>query len=331
MAKTSYSYEVVITDSDFPDGRLEQDILCQIGANVKKYQTRNEDELIRITQNADAILCDYAPINRNVLSHLQKTRVIVEYGTGYDNIDVKAAQEKRIIVCNVPDFITCEVAEHTIALILSITRRIPWADSFTKEGRWSEFGPLSWSKLMPISHLDGKTGGIVGFGRIGRQVAERLQAFKVKIIAFDPYVSKDVAAKLNVELVELPTLMQESDFISVNCLLSKETFHLISTKELELMKETAFIVNTARGKVIDQKALFDALKSKRIAAAGLDVLEREPSDPGDPILKLENVITTPHIAAMSDKSMTTLRRLTAEEAARVLRGDPPTHPVTTLS
>jgi len=328
LSRNSYKYEVVITDSDHLDGEFEQGILGTVGAHVKKYQTYDEKEVIKITKTADAIMCDYAPISRAVISGLQKARVIVVYGVGYDNVDVKAAKEKSIIVCNVPDYMTYEVAEHALALILSLVRRVTWGDNLAKAGRWSEYGASAWAKLMPITHLDGKTAGIVGFGRIGQQVAERLQAFKMNVIAFDPYVPKDVAARMNVELVDLPTLMKQSDIISVNCLLTKETFHLIGKKELDAMKETAMIVNTARGKVIDQVALVDALKSKRIAAAGLDVLEKEPYDPNDPILELENVIITPHVGGISDKAVTNLRRLATEEVARVLRGEPPKHPVT---
>jgi D-3-phosphoglycerate dehydrogenase len=331
LSKGPWKYEVVITDSAFADGNLEQEILSRVGANVKKYQTYDQNEVGKITKTADAILCDGAPISRTIISNLENARVIVEYGVGYDNVDVKAAHEKGITVCNVPDFMTYEVAEHTMALILSLTRRVTWADNFTKAGRWNEYGAWSWTKLMPITHLDGKTAGIVGFGRIGRQVAERLRAFRMKILAYDPYVTPNAATKVGVDLVDLPILMRQSDIISVNCLLSKETFHLIGKRELDLMKETALIVNTARGRVIDQVALVKALKSKRIAGAGLDVLEKEPCEPDDPVLSLENVIITPHVAAVSDKATLALRRLASEEVARVLRGERPKHPVTSLS
>jgi D-3-phosphoglycerate dehydrogenase len=309
LSKDPWKYEVVITDSAFADGNVEQETLSRVGANVKKYQTYDQNDIAKITQTADAILCDGAPINRTIISGLEHARVIVEYGVGYDNVDVKAA----------------------MALILSLARRVTWADSFIKAGRWNEYGAFSWSRLMPLSHLDGKTAGIVGFGRIGRQVAERLQAFRMKVLAFDPYVAQNAAAKVGVDLVDLSVLMRQSDIISVNCLLSKETFHLIGKRELDLMRQTALIVNTARGKVIDQVALVNALKSKRIAGAGLDVLEKEPCDPDDPVLSLENVIITPHVAAVSDKATLALRRLASEEVARVLQGEPPKHPVTPLS
>jgi D-3-phosphoglycerate dehydrogenase len=321
-------FETVITDSDFPDTKPEQEILGKVGSAVRKFQTLDANEVSKIAENADAILCDRAPINRAVISSLKKARVIVVSAVGYDNVDVKAAQEKGIIVCNVPDYMTCEVAEHTMALVLCLVRKITWADSFTKGAGWSKYGSRSWTQLMPISHLDGKTAGIIGFGRIGQQVAERLQSFKLKVTAFDPYVPKEMAMRKGVELVDLPTLMRESDIITVNCRLSEETYHLIGENQLSLMKENALIVNTARGKVIDQKALVDALGNHRIAGAGLDVLENEPCSPDDPLLQLQNVVITPHIGGVSEKSVTALRRLAAEEIARVLKGETPKHRVT---
>jgi D-3-phosphoglycerate dehydrogenase / 2-oxoglutarate reductase len=324
---SSTKFRVVITDSDFSDSDLEEDMLSKIGASLEKFQTYDENEVIKFAQDADVILCDYAPVNRKVLSSLRKLRAVIEYGVGYDNIDVKAATEHGVLVCNIPDFMDTEVAEHTLALILALTRKITKADAFVKGGSWTKYGSLSWQKLMPISHLDGKVAGVIGFGRIGRQVAERLSAFKLKILAFDPYVNKEVADKMGVRLTDINTLMKESDIVSVNALLSKETFHLISEKEIRLMKPTAVIVNTARGKIIDQKYLADALRERRIAGAGLDVEEGEPPDPDAPLLKLDNVILTPHIAGVSEKAMHNLRVYSTEEAIRILREEKPKHPV----
>jgi D-3-phosphoglycerate dehydrogenase len=321
-------FEVVIANSEFPDGNLEQEILGKIGATVKKFQAHNAKELQRITRSAHGILCTYdAPFTKEVISNFENASVIVVSAVGYDNIDVKAATEKGVVVCNVPDYMTFEVAEHTIALILALIRRIPLADRFVRAGEWPAYGPLSWARLRPLSHLDGKVAGIVGFGRIGRQVAERLQAFRMRLIAYDPYVSKSDAAERGVELVSLHTLMKESDVIAVNALLSEETRHLIGDRELRLMKQTAVIVNTSRGKIIDQTALVQTLVDQRIAGAGLDVLEREPPDANDPLLKLENVILTPHVASTSEKSYSELRRMAAEEVGRVLLGERPRHPV----
>lgn len=322
----SSKYEVVITDSDFEDGSVEQSILNKI-AVVKKYQTFDTEEIKRVTKNADGILTELAPLPREVISELNKTKVIVTYGIGYDNVDVKAATEKGILVCNTPDFMTYEVSEHTLALILSLVRRIPLSDRLMRGGEWNRQGSMIWTKVMPLSYMDGKKAGVVGLGRIGKQVASFLQAFHTKVIAYDPYVSKESASQLGVELVDLHTLMSESDIISVNTLLTSETFHLIGAREISLMKETAIIVNTSRGKVIDQKALVDALISKKIRAAGLDVFEKEPVDYHDPLLSLGNVILTPHMAGTSEKSINAWRILAAEEVLRVLGGQAPKHPI----
>lgn len=327
MAAVMSKFEVVITDSDHPDSKLEQEILGNIGAKVIKFQTYDEEEILKITRTAHAILCEFAPIRKRVISNLERARVIVVCGIGYDNVDVQAATEKGILVCNVPDYMTFEVADHTMALILAMARRITWADNLAKSGNWKRYGAWAWSELMPIMHLDGRVAGIVGFGRIGRQVAERLQAFHLKVLAYDPFVPKDVASKMNVELVDLPTLLRESDIISVNALLSDQTYHLIGRDQLRLMKESSFIVNTGRGKIIDQQALVEALREGRIGGAALDVLEKEPPDEDDPILKLDNVMITPHLGGNSDKAVAELRRLGTEEVARVLSGQPPRHPV----
>jgi D-3-phosphoglycerate dehydrogenase len=328
LSTTTSRFEVVIANSEFLDGDLEQEILAKIGAVVKKFQAHDTKELQRITRKADGILCTYdAPFTKEVISNFENAKVIVTSAVGYDNIDVKAATEKGVIVCNVPDYMTFEVAEHTLALILALNRRIPLADRLVRTGEWAANGPLTWTRLRPLSHLDGKVAGIVGFGRIGKQVAERLQSFRMRLIAYDPYVSEDDAARRGVELVSLHTLMKESDVITVNALLTKETQHLIGEQELCLMKHDALIVNTSRGKIIDQTALVQALVDKRIAGAGLDVLEKEPPDANDPLLKLENVILTPHVGSTSEKSYNELRRMAAEEVGRVLLGERPKHPV----
>jgi D-3-phosphoglycerate dehydrogenase len=320
-------FDIVITDSIFLDASVEKDILGKIGANVRKYQSYDPTELKEITRSADGILTAVAPLRKEVISNLEKAQAIVCYGVGYDNVDMKAATEKGILVCNVPDYLTYEVAEHAMALILSLVRKIPWADKFTRTAEWKKNGIRSWNNFRPLSYLDGKVAGVVGYGRIGRQVADMLQAFHVTVIAHDPYVPKEIAEKKGVELVDLPTLMRKSDVISVNALLSDETFHLIDAEELSMMKESAIIVNTARGKIVNNEALAKVLKDKKIAGAALDVMEIEPADPGSPLLMLDNIVITPHIAGMSEKASLNSRRLASEEMVRILSGQPPRNPL----
>jgi D-3-phosphoglycerate dehydrogenase / 2-oxoglutarate reductase len=319
------NYSVVMTDGPFDDCLIEAEILARIGATIQRFQTYDAEKVIEITREANGIICDYAPFNRQVISSLKKAKGIVVAGVGFDNIDLEAASEKGIVVCNTPNYMSYEVPEHAVALILSLTRKISAANLGSKSGEWSRFGEKYWSKLTPIFHLDGKTVGIIGLGRLGKKVAKRLSAFDTKVIAYDPYVSEEAMRASGVQRTDLDTLLRESDVISINACLTDETFHMIGARELSLMKETAILVNTARGKIIDQEALVKALASKRIAGAGLDVLEREPPDPNEEILKLDNVIITPHMAAFSEKTATEIRRLAAEEMVRILLGKTPLH------
>jgi D-3-phosphoglycerate dehydrogenase len=317
-------FEVVIVDGDFAEDDLK--VLRNLGANVLKFQTHDPEQILKITRTAHAIVCVYAPMTARIINNLQRARVIVVCGIGYDNVDIRTASEKGITVCNVPDYITFEVAEHTLALILAMTRRVTWGDKLAKNGSWRRYGPSTWRKLMPITHLDGKIVGIVGFGRIGKQVAERLRAFQLeKILAYDPFVAKHACSRMGVELVDLPELMKKSDIISINALLTDQTYHLISKDEIRMMKKTSFIVNTSRGKIIDQDALVEALRENLIAGAALDVLDKEPPEGNDPILKCENVILTPHIAFASEKAVLNMKKLALEEVTRVLCGQAPRH------
>ncbi|MEM3588220.1 MAG: C-terminal binding protein, partial [Candidatus Jordarchaeaceae archaeon] len=311
------TYKVIITDSDFPTAEVETEVLSQIGAEVQLFQCKTEEEVIKVARDADGIINNYVPITEKVISNLKKARIIVRYGIGYDNVNLKAASDKGIFVCNVPDYLTYEVADHTLSLILSLVRRIPEITNSTKTGEWD------WMKFRPIYRLDGKTAGIIGFGHIGRQVAERLKAFKVKVISYSPHVQPELMQEEDVKPVNLKTLLKESDIISIHTSLTEGKKHLIGEEEFRLMKKTAILINTARGAIVDQKALYRALKEKWISGAALDVLEKEPPEPNDPLLKLDNVIITPHIGWYTEESAINLRKLAAEEVRRVLLGNKP--------
>jgi D-3-phosphoglycerate dehydrogenase len=314
-------FRVVIVDSDIPHKKYEDEILGKINAEVVKFDCKSEDEVISVAKNGDAILVNVAPITKRVISHLENCKIIVVYGIGYDNVDLFAASERGIYVCNVPDFMTFEVADHTLSLILSLVRKIPWIGQMTKSGHWYD----SLVQFESIYRLDGLTAGIIGFGRIGRQVAERLSAFHVKLLVYDPYVSSDIVQQFGASKVELKTLLKNSDIVTIHVPLTKETWHLIGLSELRLMKRSAILINTSRGAVIDQKYLVEALKNKWISAAGLDVLEEEPPKRDDPILGLDNVIITPHMAFYSVDSVADLHKKAAKEVVRVLQGKKPMH------
>lgn len=309
--------EVVISDSSFENYEVEKEILKQIGAEVKFFQCRNEEEIAEVAREADALLNDHLPLSGKTLSKLGKVRIIVRYAIGYDNIDLQKATEKRIIVSNVPDYCINEVADHALSLILALARKIPWINAATRNGEWN------WRKFAPMYRLKGKTAGIIGFGRIGREVAKRLKAFGLRVIAFDPYLPREVFQKIGVVQVGLEELLREADIVSVHCPLTRETYHLIDSEKLRLMKKTAIFVNVARGAIVDEKALYQALKENRIQAAGLDVFETEPLEKDNPLLELNNVIVTPHIAWYSEEAGIAVRKYAAEEIVRFFSGIKP--------
>ena len=213
-------FKVAITDSDYGDHSVEEKILSSIGADLTKFQCRTEDDVIEYCRDADGLLNQYAPITRRVIKNLQKVRVIVRYGVGVDNIDIEAATERGILVANVIYDIT-DIADHTVSLILSLVRKIPWANQKVKDDIWD------WKSMQPISRLKGKTVGIIGFGRIGRKVAQRLKGFEVRIIAYDPYVPVEIFNKYGVKRVEFNYLIREADVITIHTPLTEETLSLI--------------------------------------------------------------------------------------------------------
>jgi len=314
-------FVVAISDSPFENGDKEQAILGRIGAKVQQFHCTNESEVIDAARNAHLIMCDASPITRNVIHSVSKLVGVVEYGIGYDNIDVNAATEKDVLVCNVPDFMTSEVADHAVALILALTRKLDRIGRSTRDGKWN------WREFRPVSSLEGKTVGIIGFGNIGRQVAERMRSFGTDVMAYDPYVSRESKEKLGARSSNLNELLEASDIISIHVPLNKETRQLIGRKELAKLKESVILVNTSRGSVLDQEALVESIRKGSIAAAGLDVLAKEPPSASDPILGFENVIVTPHIGWYSEQSSARLQENAALEAERILTGNPPKHPV----
>jgi D-3-phosphoglycerate dehydrogenase len=312
---------VVVTDHVYPSVEVEEGILKSVGFDFKVYQCRGEDEVIEACRGADGILTTFAPITRRVIQALDKARVIVRHGVGYDNIDVSAASEKGIMVVNIPEFGGSEVADHTLALITSLLRRIPQYDRLVKSGGWR-----SWAAYRPLPPLYRLTLGVVGFGRIGRQVAlKAMKGFDMRVVAYDPYVAREEFERLGVTSVTLENLLRISDIVSLHTPLTDETRHLIDGEKLRLMKPSAILVNTSRGPVVDQKALVEALRRGWISGAALDVLALEPPEGDDPLLGMENVILTPHVAWFSEESFIDLLRKAASEVVRALKGEEPLH------
>jgi D-3-phosphoglycerate dehydrogenase len=277
-----------------------------------------EDEIIAATRDADALVTSASPVTRGVMGALEALKVVVRTGVGYDVIDVRAATELGVIVVNVPDIWVREVANHTLALLLAWNRQIVTLDRQVHAGIWNPGVPGPHTGA-----LHGETVGIVGLGNIGSAFARRIAALETKVIACDPYVDDARFAALGVERVTLEALAARSDYISVHTLLNAETRHLIGETFFRRTKPTAILINTSRGPVVDEQALYQALVDKRLAGAALDVWEREPVVADNPLLTLDNVIATPHAAYFSSAAVAQVPRRCGEEVARVLSGQRP--------
>lgn len=313
--------KVVLVDANRLKGavyNIEQKIFNENNIEFIVKNCNNEEEIIENCKDADGILTIYTKIHKEIISKLSNCKVIVRYGIGYDVIDVDAASEKGIAVCNIPDYCIQEVATHTLALILSLERKITMYDRSIRKGEWDEFYGY------PIHRLNTLTLGLLGFGSIARKVAEYAKPFGFNIIAYDPYLPDEIFHGMEVERVQFDNLLQESDIISIHVPLNKETKHLINKETISKMKNTVKIINTSRGAIIAQDDFVNALKNKRIMAAGLDVLETEPlHDPDADILKFENVIVTPHAAFNTVEATEELHRKVAESACKVIKGELP--------
>jgi len=286
-----------------------------------------EDDAIELARDADAMIVEGSqrPITRKVIENLNRCRIIAGTQIGYDSIDTVAAAERGILVTNVPGYCIEEVSDHAMALLLACSRRVVALNRVAKSGGWG-FGPNSSEikeAIRPgIGLLHGKTLGLFGFGAIGRALVPRARGFGLRVIACDPYADAAVASSLGVELVDRPTLLKESDFISIHAAYTPETKHVFNREAFAAMKPSACLINTARGGFIDETALHDALVAGRPAMAALDVLTTEPPE-RNPLLSLDNVICTGHLAFFSPESLETQWRRPCEEVARVLHGEWP--------
>ena len=296
-----------------------QTALSRVSARmIQLPHLKTEDEMISRTRDADALVVSSWPVTRGVMSALEGLKVVVRTGVGYDVIDVPAATELGVIVVNIPDLWIREVANHALALLLAWNRGVVVMDRQVHAG--------VWNGRVPGAHtgaLHGETVGIVGLGNIGSAFARRIAALDTNVIACDPYVDDQWFAALGVERVSLETLAERADYVSVHTLLNAETRHLIGEAFFRRMKPTAILINTSRGPVVDEQALARALREKRLAGAALDVWEEEPVAADNPLLKMDNVIATPHAAYFSSAAVAQVPRRCGEEVARVLTGTRP--------
>jgi D-3-phosphoglycerate dehydrogenase len=303
------------------DPGFEQEILRDV-ATFHPYKCSNQEEVARVVANADAVITGPLEVREKAIAGMTRCKIIQALGVGYDRIDLKAAGERGIFVCNVPDYCVNEVADHAIGLMLIANRRMLGLIDAAKRGMW--FTKLPDEVSTPVLALSGKTLGIVGLGRIGTAVAIRAKAFCMRVSFYDPYLRLGIERSLNINRSDsLESLLENSDVVTIHTPLTDETHHMIREDELKRMKKHALIINTARGAIVDRKALLKALKEKWIAGAALDVIEDEPPDQTEPLLSLDNLIITPHRAYYSEESNVDCRRKAANNVLRVLQGNPP--------
>ncbi len=321
---------ILIADYDYGDVDIERSIIEGSGFELKAAQCKSEDDLIQAGRDANGVLAQYANVGSRAIDALTQCHVISRYGTGVDIIDVDAATRHNIQVTNAPsEWCADEVADHAVALWLAAARRIVEYDRATHRGEWR------WQTGQPIWRLRGRVFGLLSFGTIARGIADRARPFGVELWANDPFADEALFHRHGVRPVSFDTLLEGSDYLVIQAPLTRETRHLFNRQTLRRMKKTALLINTARGPIVEDSALFEALSQGWIAGAALDDLEEEPAKQRsfraqNPLFRLPNVIVTPHAAYYSEESISTVRHIAAEEAVRVLSGQPPRYPVNTI-
>jgi len=316
--------KVVVTDTVFDSIEPEQRVLQDV-ADVVLAPASDPATLRSALVDADGVLNCYARLDPDLVRGLTKCRIIARYGIGLDTIPIEAATEAGIVVTNVPDYCIEEVADHTLALLLSLARGLGPGAKATRTGGWG------LKALPPLRRLRDQTLALLGFGRIARAVAERARAFGLRVVVHDPYVPEQLIRDEGAIRVDFATALREADFLSLHAPLTEQTYHMLDATALAQMKASAYLLNTSRGGLVDTNALVTALSAGRPAGAGLDVLETEPPPPDHPLRGMDNVILTPHAAFFSKEALTELEVRAAEEVARVLRGEAPRSPANTVA
>ncbi len=311
---------VAVSDSVFPNLDPAGAVLAKAGAEIRLAKASQPDAILEVARDAEALLTTYAKITADMIRQMTRCRIIARFGIGVDNVDIPVATSQGIVVTRVPDYCLDEVSEHTMALLLSLVRKIPFANSRTHAGNWK------MPEVVPIHRLRGSVLGLVAFGQIPQLVAPKAKAFGMRVVTFDPFVPDEVLSRAAVERVDFDKLVKISDYISVHTPLMPATHYLFNADVFSRMKRTAYLVNTARGPIVDEAALAQALDMGQIAGAALDVMEKEP--PGSsPLFGRHNVIVTPHTSFYSEESLVDLQTKAAEEVVRVLTGQAPRNPV----
>ena len=307
-------WKVMITDVSFPNVVLEQAEIQSINASLVRLNCKTASDVIKQCQEADALLVQYAPITSEVIKNLNRLKVISRYGIGVDMIDIPAATQKKVAVCNVPGYCVEEVATHALTMILYWARRLSIYQQDVRNHRWNL---VEVDEDHRVHRLSGQTLGLIGAGRIAQKLAIMATALGLNVIYYDPYIRGDPFETMRP--VSLEELIKASDFISIHCPLTDETRGLFDEQTFQAMKPSAVLVNTARGPVVNTSDLAKALSNGWIAGAGLDNLNPEPPDWNDALLGAPNLVVTPHVAFYSDESLQDLQRLTARAVVDLYR------------
>lgn len=305
--------KVVISDCDHGTVEVEKKVFEEAGFDWELLDCETEDEVIENCAGAAGILSQYASIKARAIASLPELKVLSRYGVGVDNLDLEAASRAGVAVCNVPDYCQDDVSTHAFTLLLDLVRKVTRLAVDTASGGWD------FRLAGSVPRTEGKTLGLLGFGAIGRIVARKALGFNMKVLAYDPYVK---STEMDVRLVGLDELLRDSDFVSLHAPLTPETEKIVNAESLSKMKDGAYLVNTSRGALVDEKALADALKSGKLGGAGLDVLTQEPPEKENPLLGLDNIVITPHSSFFSDESFKELKEKAARNMVEVLTGAP---------
>ena len=323
MAQEHEPRLVLWTEGDFDPFRgVDEAMIRRAGGTLRFVKATHEEERLRWVKRATVLVAGWLPLPRAVLEKLDRCVGVIRTGIGVDSVDLPAATEFGLCVANVPDFCLEEVAEHTLALIFAVTRKIVTADRWVRQGKWHRW---SAQDLLPIHRLNGQTLGLIGMGHIGQKVAVKAQALGLRVIAHDPYLSPQVAAALKVPLTGLSELLSRADIVSLHVPLGDKTRYLMNSETFGQMKRGAILINTSRGPVVNESALLEALEKGHLAAAGLDVLEKEPQRGPHPLFDLEKVVLTCHYASCSVEAYANMGLQISQQASQLLRGEFPTH------
>lgn len=322
MNKQLQECKVLVTPTSYgaSDPALRTQLESEVGEVVYNISGKplSSSQLVKMLKGVDGFIAGLDAIDRAALKAADNLKVIARYGVGIDAVDLEAAREKNIIVTNTPGANSGSVAELTIGLMISLLRNIPSAVNATKSGEWTRMRGIS---------LEDKVIGLIGFGAIGREVARKLKGFNCRVVAFDPIADYEIAAELKVDILSLEEVIRNADLLSLHCPVTDDTRNLVNTEFLEVMKPGSYLINTARGELINENALYDAIQSGRLGGAALDVFSKQPPDAENPLLSLPQVLATPHMGSHTDGATNAMGWKALNDCLAVLRGEEPLYRV----